>query len=48
MCAELRVDMLSVCVCVCGDTILADVTVLCLLVVLYASLKMVTVGGRNM
>jgi hypothetical protein len=46
MCAELRVDMLSVCVC--GDTILAEVTVLCLLVVLYTSLKMFTVGGRNM
>jgi hypothetical protein len=48
MCVELRVGVL--CVCVCGDTILAEVVVVvvCVLFVLYTCLKIAIIGGRNM
>jgi len=36
------------CVGLYGDIIQAEVVVLCLLVSLYISLKMTTIGGRNM
>jgi hypothetical protein len=36
------------CVELCGDTIQAEVVLLCLLVSLYISLKMTAIGGRNM
>jgi hypothetical protein len=40
--------VLICCVFVCGDTILAEVVLMCLLVVLYTCLKMATLSGRNM
>jgi len=36
------------CVGLYGDTIVAEVVLLCLLVSLYISLQMATIGGRNM